>query len=53
MSIIKTKPENCKYNESCSFYGADKCNDKQWEDTSECIIYELIEDVQELKNKFS
>ncbi len=50
MVQIRTKPEDCKYHRKCSFLGANKCNDKQWKDVSECIIYQLIEDVQELKN---
>jgi len=52
MVTIRTKPEDCKYNESCSFYGADKCNDEQWKDASECIIFQLIEDIKKLKNIF-
>ena len=50
MVQLRTKPEDCKYNGTCSFYGADRCNDKQWKDASECIIYQLIENIQELKN---
>ena len=53
MVQFRTKPEDCKYIGKCSFYEADKCNDKQWEDASECIIYQLIEHTQELKNKLS
>ena len=52
MVQIRTKPEDCKYIRTCSFAGADKCNDSQWIDFSECIIYQIIEDIQELKTKF-
>jgi len=53
MVDIITKTDECKFSEACSFYGAQKCNDKQWKKTCDCIIYRLIEDVQELKNKLS
>lgn len=52
MVQLRTKTEDCKYNGTCSFYGAGKCNDKLWEDASECIQYQLIEEVQESKTKF-
>lgn len=52
MVQLRTKPEDCNYVGKCSFYGADKCNDKQWKDDSECILYQLIEEVQESKTKF-
>ena len=53
MVRIQTKPEDCKYNRKCSFLGATNCKDTQWSDPSRCIIYQLIEDVQELKNKLN
>ena len=53
MVQLRTKPEDCKYIGTCSFYGADRCNDMQWKDASDCIIYQLIESVQELKDKLN
>ncbi len=50
MVNIKTKLDHCQYREGCSFYGAVKCKDKQWGNPSECILYQLTEDVQELKS---
>lgn len=46
-------PKHCKYEERCNFNKIDgycvlKTLDKE---ANDCIIYQLIEDIQEIKNK--
>ena len=50
---IKTKLMHCTYrnNQICNFGGASKCIDKQWGNPEECILYQLIEDNEKLKEK--
>ena len=51
MSKIVTKTKKCKYKKTCSFRNAVSCKSKYNGDPAECTIYQLIEDVQKLKNK--
>ena len=45
---------HCKYipNNKCSFNGVKAiCKDKNWDNPEECIIYQLIKDIEYLKEK--
>jgi len=53
MPIIREKIMYCKYieNKECSFSGAALCKDQQWGNPEECILYQLVEDNEKLKEK--
>lgn len=47
-------PKHCKYEERCNFYKINGCIIKILnKEVNDCIIYQLIEDIQEIKNKIN